>query len=219
MATIPLMILPNNMFTGCSNLLCAFPLIIHAICNGFGCWYFNFKLLLLLLLKNTTYIQSLYGQHTTHIWSTYASKITIVGTKVWTLITLEIIQGFCHPTTILHCNRTCQRLHIFNYKLNCMCIPLCNFHCEFPPCNFHYAFPLCNSHCAFPPCNLCHTFPLCISTMQFYFAISTMQFPLCNFHYVFPLYNFHCAFPICNFHYAFPLIHGISNFNFFNEHQ
>jgi hypothetical protein len=95
----------------------------------------------------------------------------------------------------LHCNKTCQKLHIFNYQLNCLCIPLCNFQCA-----------LCISTLQFPLCISILQFALCISAMQFPLCISTIQFPLCDFHYTFPLCNFHLISFTMHFHFAISIM-------------
>jgi len=118
----------------------------------------------------TVNIWLIYDQYMIHIRSTYGWNI-IIGIEVWTFVSLDTIQGLCHPTTILHCNKTCQILHIFNYKLECMCILLCIMQCI---SIVHCAFPLCNFNCTFPLCN----FHFITSTMHFHYGISTLHFDL-----------------------------------------
>jgi hypothetical protein len=84
---------------------------------------------------------------------------TIVGIKVWTLVSLTTIQGLCHPTTILHCNETSLKSSISTYKLICMC----NFHCAFALCNFHFIIIIIHFHFAILLCIFTMQFPLCIS--------------------------------------------------------
>jgi hypothetical protein len=129
-ATIPWVIPPNTMFNGWSYISTmhyyAFLLIIYATCSGFGCQYFILWFITIHIFKTydlyiviiwSTYNQHMArkNQHTNHIQSTYDEN-PIVGIKGWTLVSLESIQGLCHPTTILHCNKTCPKLHISNYK-------------------------------------------------------------------------------------------------------
>jgi hypothetical protein len=134
-ATIPLGNPPNNLFNGCLNLANAFPLCISTmhfhsssthvvvleidilIILNYYCYYYYSYFPIIWPIYNhcmvniqheKVNIRHICNQHTIHIQSTYGWN-TIVGIKVWTFISLETIQGLCHPTTIiLHCNKTSQ---------------------------------------------------------------------------------------------------------------
>jgi hypothetical protein len=75
------------------------------------------------------------------------------------LISLEIMQSFYYPTTILHCNRTCQRLQVklhvhsnvhFHHAIFVMhfhyAIPIVHFHHESFVMHFHYAISIVHFH-------------------------------------------------------------------------
>jgi len=62
--------------------------------------------------NNFVKIWFIYGPNTIFIQSTYGPKYMIIGRKVWTLTSKYTLHCFCHPTTILLCDKWCNILNM-----------------------------------------------------------------------------------------------------------